>query len=306
MIALLLRMGFIPLLLQSTSKGRGFPMSEATTGMVVRDIPMDEIFADTEFNCRGAISPIDVIDLSRDIQENGLQNPILVQPYSSPEHPGKKYRIVSGYRRHKAAIVMEWKTIPCNVREGLTDIQARVLNLSENVNRKDLNILEEAKAINNLIIAGMTQEEIGKAVHQSRGWAQVRIYLLTLPTEIQAEAAAGLLTYNQIRELYTMSSNADRYEAVKKIKDAKERGEKTPKLRKPNTNTLVKKKRERAEIFAMMDHIQTYVGNNFGTRCLAWAAGEISDNDVFRDVKELADEEGVNYEIPREALSPVS
>lgn len=280
---------------------------EATTGMNVLDIPMAEIFADSEFNCRGAISPIDVVDLARDIQDNGLQNPILVQPWSSQEHPGIKFRIVSGYRRHRAAQVVEWKTIPCNIRMGLSDIQARILNLSENVNRRELNILQEAKAIQNLVMAGLTQADIADHIHQSRGWVQVRCYLLQLPVEIQEEAAAGRLNYQQIRDLYTLGDKVKQYEAVKLIKDAKERGEKVPKriAKSQNRNTLVKKRRERNEVFAMMEHIQDHIGNNFGTRCLSWAAGEISDNDLFHDIRQLAEEEGMSYAIPQEALSPV-
>jgi ParB family chromosome partitioning protein len=201
---------------------------------------------------------------------------------------------------------MQWVTIPCIIKDHLSDIQARVLNLTENVNRKDLNMLQEAKAIQNLVVAGLTQEEIGTKIHQSRGWVQVRCYLLTLPPEIQEEAAAGNLSYQQIRDLYTIGDKNQQYEAVKKIKDAKERGEKTPRVAKQNKNTLIKKRRERGELFAMMDHIREYLGNNLSTRALAWAAGEITDNDLFHSIKEECEIEGVNYEIPKEALSPVS
>ena len=48
----------------------------------------------------------------------------------------------------------------------------------------------------------------------------------------------------------------------------------------------------------MQDHIQNAVGNNFGTRCLAWAAGQISDFELFEDIKERADINGKNYVIP--------
>ena len=50
----------------------------------------------------------------------------------------------------------------------------------------------------------------------------------------------------------------------------------------------------------MMGHIQKSIGNNFGTRCLAWTAGEISDLDLFTDVKKIAEEASLHYTIPNE------
>lgn len=273
-----------------------------TTNMVVEDIPVNEIFADTDFNCRGAVAPGDVIDVMRSMELNSLQNPILVRPYSSPERPQYNYTIVSGFRRFKAAQCLTWPTIPCNIRTNLTDLQARVLNLTENVTREDLNKLQEAKSINALVLMGLTQEEIAEQVGQSRGWVQVRIYILCLPKEIQADIAKDYLTDAHIREIHKMPTIEQKFEAVKKIKDAKDRGEKVPTLKKSNRNTLIKKKRERPEMMAMMSHLQDYLGNGLYTRVLAWAAGEITDNDLFHDIKASCTERNINYAIPHQAL----
>lgn len=277
-----------------------------TTGLTVRDVPLCEVFADSDFNCRGYISALDVTDLMRDMEDNTLQNPILVRPYSSPEQPDLKYQIVSGFRRFRAAQCLEWSTIPCNIRSDIDDIQARVLNLSENVNRSGLNKLQEAKSINALVLAGLTQEEIANKIHQGRPWVQVRTYILAMPKEIQKDIADDFLTDAHIREIHKMPSLEEKYEAVKKIKDAKSRGEKVPALKKPNTNTLIKKKRERPEMLAMLSHLQDYVGNGLHTRVLAWACGEISDNDLFHDIKATCTAKGINYAIPHHALTPES
>lgn len=278
---------------------------DPTTGLQVSDIQLSDLHADENFNCRGSIAPIDVVDLARSMDEQGLQNPITIQPYDEKKRSetGFKYRIVSGYRRFMAAKILKWPTIPCIVRPELNDVQARLLNFGENLHRKDLNILQEARALMNLKIAGLGQEDVAKQLNQSRGWVQVRYYLLEMPKEIQQEAAAGLLTQQQIRDLYSMPSNAQRYEAVKAIKDAKLRGEKTPKTIKKKISPFARKPRERSEVFMMLEHIQDTVGNNFGTRCLAWAAGEISDLDLFRDISTLAKEKGLFYAIPKEVVS---
>jgi ParB/RepB/Spo0J family partition protein len=276
--------------------------------MDVKDIPLGEIHADSDFNCRGVIAPIDVVDLARSIDANQLQNALVIQPYdeAAQAKTGFKYRLISGYRRFKALQLLEKPVAPCNIVVGLTDIQARLMNLDENLARKDLNIVQEAKALEKLYIAGMTQEQVAADLHQSRGWVQIRYYVLTLPTEIQVEAAGGLLSQQQIRDLYTLGNKEKQFEAVRKIKEGKERGEKI-KIKEPiKRPASTRKLRDRQEIFLMMDHIRESVGNNMGTRCLAWAAGEIADSDLFGDIKTLAQEKSVPYEVPKEALSPLS
>ncbi len=66
-----------------------------------------------------------------------------------------------------------------------------------------------------------------------------------------------------------------------------------------------KRPRDTDDIFYMQDHIQTTIGNNFGTRCLAWAAGEISDLDLYRDIQEIAARVGILYKIPYEEAKSI-
>jgi len=263
------------------------------------EVPMSEIFSDEEFNCRGKIAPYDVIDLVRSIDQNGLQQPIIVQPFD--KHPPHKYRIVSGHRRHAAFRVLERPTIPAIIKDGLSDLDARKWNLEENLKRQNLNVLQEARAIAHFKNAGYTQEDLARELGVSRGWAQVRFMTLELPPEIQEEVAAGFLTQQQIKDISHMPRE-DQFVAVKRIKLAREKGEAPVKIRKKNRNPLIKKVRLRDEIFEMQEMIQSVIGNNFGTRMLAWAAGEISDLDALRDLRELAKEKGVPYEIPADIL----
>lgn len=267
------------------------------------EIPMREIFPDDQFNCRGRIAPIDVVDLARDISANGLYQAIVVQPY---DHAPYKFKIICGYRRHAAFRILEKESIPAVVSYGLTDLQARRMNLSENLKRKDLNILQEAKAIKHFKDAHMTEEEVAKDLGMSRTWVQVRYHLLELESEIQEEAAAGFLTQAQIRDIYSLPTQVERFEAVKRIKVSKINGEKKPiRVREIKVKPLAKRERERDEIFKMQDLIRDTVGNNFGTRCLAWTAGEISDFALMTDLKELAKQKGVYYEIPSTILEEV-
>ena len=262
-------------------------------------INLIDIFADPTFNCRGeAIAPIDVVDLVRDIELHGLQQPIVVQPYTG--YKNCKYRIVSGHRRFTSLKVMKRETIPCIVNPHLSESEALILNLGENIHRKDLNIMQEATALKRLKMSGMATSEVAGELGKSATWVSVRYMLLELPEPIRNAAAAGLINQQQIRQIHKLPDMKQQLDHAAKIKNAKVRGEKVPKLNitQNKRNILKIKQRDRDDIFWMQDHIQDAVGNNFGTRCLAWAAGEISDFEIFQDVKELAAAQDVDYVIP--------
>lgn len=268
----------------------------------VQMMPMELIFADDQLNCRGPIVPYDVLDLAKSIEKNGLQQPISVQPYILK--PPYKYRIILGHRRFKAFQVLKYEKIPAIIKEGLTEVQVRVLNLQENLERKDLNIMQEALAIEKFKRAGYTMHEVAQLVGMSTGWVQVRFTLLELEPEIQEAAAAGFVTQEQIKDLSSIPSKDARFAAVKAIKESRMRGEKRAiKVKKPKRNLLMKKQRDRNGIFEMMDLILDTLGSSFATRCLAWAAGEISDLELYRDIKDIADEKGIPFVIPTSDVS---
>lgn len=255
------------------------------TEMNVRAIPIEEIFIDDDFNCRGAMAPIDVAALAEDIKTNGLHQPVLVMTCTPEESAkwGKKYKLIAGFRRTYAHKVLKYPQIMCVVKEHMAEAQALLINLSENLKREDLNILQEAQAIQKLERAGIIQERIAEYVGMSRGWVCARLDLLKLPTDIQKEAAAGMITQYQIRELAKLHSEPQMYEAVKKIKEAKMRGESTANIvqSKRKVKATARKHRKPEQIAEMIDYIIDQIGGNIGTKCLAWAAGNISDIDLF-------------------------
>lgn len=281
----------------------------AVSDIEVLDIPMDVILSDEHFNCRGHIPPSDVVDLARDIAENGLQNPILVQPWA--EVRGKEYRIVSGHRRHAAFVVNKAVTIPCIVKTGLTEAQALILNLGENTNRKQLNILQEAKALERLKNAGLGQTDIAQALKVNRPWVQTRFYVLDFPPDIQDEIAAGVIVQAQIHQIHALPPE-EWYEAVRHIKDAriKANGKKV-KIRvpkKPKPEDIIKATpRDPDQINAMLDHMMEQGEVGLHTRCLAWAAGNISTLELLQDFQSYCDVElNTKYRIPVEGIAGVA
>jgi ParB family transcriptional regulator, chromosome partitioning protein len=266
------------------------------------NVPMGKIFCDNDFNCRGAIPPYDVIDLAQSIDKNGLQQPIIVQPWD--KKAGKEYRIISGHRRYTAFKVLNKETIPAVIQPNLDELEARKLNLEENLKRKNLNMLQEAKAIQPFLDAGWTQKETAERFTQPLPWVHIRSLLLRLPAEIQQEAAAGFLTQEHIRQLSQLVKKPDQmYAAVRKIKESKLAGErKLITVSEKKTKAHSKRMRTRAEIFTLMNIISSNIGPGFYTRVLAWAAGEVSEFEIHRDFRNFAKELDVEYEIPKELL----
>ena len=130
-------------------------------------IPVAAIYYDAAFNCRGEFTLQSVKELADSIAQAGrLICPVAVQPWTEE---GFEYRLIVGHRRFRAVTAfLKWTEIPAYICEGLSDHEARMLNVVENLQRKSLNILEEARAIQNLYPEGGKRAGGGpraKAVH---------------------------------------------------------------------------------------------------------------------------------------------
>lgn len=263
----------------------------------VYDLPMDEIFADSDFNVRGFIDPASVFELSKEIREHGtLLQPIAVQPYD--KKPPFRYRILAGHRRHAAYKLLKWQVIPCLIKEGISQKDAWGINLRENIHRENLSVLQEARGIEHLKDMGVPQEEIARLVGKSRGWVQERVYLLDLPTDIQEEAARGNITLKQVRHIWSLQSTQQQREYVKSLKDAKIKGKvKEPKLEKFR-RVNEKRLRTKAEIEAVQDIIRETFGNGIATRALGWVIGANSDLELHQFLADNARLNGKFYMIP--------
>jgi len=268
----------------------------------VQDIDIADIFSDPEFNCRGSILPMDVIDLVRDIEQNGLQFPIALQPIKDVESlPTEdfKYRVVAGHRRLSAYKIMKRTAIPAMIKVGLSEVQARLVNLGENLKRKALNIMQEANAISKLREFGLNRRQVSEQLGVSTSWVQVRFNLLDLPPEIQAEAASGLLNQYQIKEIFGLETKEEKYEAVKQIKNARLRGERGTSVGKtPKNNPFSKRRQPKNIVQEMIGHMGSTIGFGLHTRTLAWANGEINSAELYNDIKRFAEAEDIDYTMP--------
>lgn len=284
--------------------------STITAGTIadLPQLPCDRILSDEEFNCRGYIPPSDVVDLAKDIEHQGLIQPITVQPWKKVS--GFDWRIVTGHRRHTAIHkVLKWPTIPCIIREGLSDTDALIMNFTENLQRKELDMVQEARALKRLKDAGIDQVAAAKTLKVTRPWVQVRYYLLDMPEDIQAEVRAGYITQAHIHQLHDMPLD-EMYEAVRQIKDAKiKAGTKRLKVKVPKkaSKEALEKARalDQAQIRALLMHVMGYGEPGLHTRALACAAGDIPVAEFLVDFKAYVEDGGGHYRIPDNGIPGV-
>ncbi len=143
-------------------------------------------------------------ELSKSIEKNGVIQPILVRPVA-----GGAYQIVAGERRWRASRMAGLTEIPVVIRE-MSDEEAAVFALIENLQREDLNPVEEAEGIRSLIEKfGMTQEEAADRVGKSRTAVTNTLRLLKLPGNILSMVAKGKITAGHARALISLEDEGE-------------------------------------------------------------------------------------------------
>jgi ParB family chromosome partitioning protein len=180
------------------------PEAPPGTGAALAEVPIELIQANPN-QPRRTFPEAEFEELAQSIREKGVLQPILVRP--APRKPGA-YEIVAGERRWRAAQKAGLVTTPVVIRE-LDDLQVLEVAIVENVQREDLNALEEAAAYKALIERfDRTQENVARAVGKSRSHVANTLRLLQLPAEIQDHVLHGRLSAGHARAI-AASDNAE-------------------------------------------------------------------------------------------------
>jgi ParB family chromosome partitioning protein len=161
----------------------------------LRYVPIELLRANPN-NPRKVFAESELEDLARSIRDKGLLQPLVVRPRSNDE-----FEIVAGERRWRAAQKANQHELPVLVRD-LTDGEALEIALIENIQRSDLNPLEEARAYQQLIEQfTYTQHQLADAVGKSRSHVSNTLRLLNLPAEVRKYIEDGKLTAGHARAL---------------------------------------------------------------------------------------------------------
>jgi ParB family transcriptional regulator, chromosome partitioning protein len=192
-----------------TSQRRSAPLGRGLAALLgdakadtpgIRNLPIGDL-EPGPFQPRQAFPEGPLQELAASIRSQGLLQPILVR--TNPDLPGR-FQIVGGERRWRAAQLVPLHEVPVLIRD-LSDRDALAAALVENLQRQDLDPLEEAQGYQRLLGEfGLTQEALGEVVGKSRSHVANTLRLLGLPSEIRAMVRAGRISAGHARALLTV------------------------------------------------------------------------------------------------------
>lgn len=166
-------------------------------------VPIEKVVANPE-QPRRRFEQADLDDLTASIKEKGVLQPLIVRP-----RDGGMYEIVAGERRWRAAQAAQLHQVPVLVRE-YDDIEVLEVAIIENIQRADLNAVEEATGYKQLMDKfGHTQEKMAEALGKSRSHIANLVRLLHLPDDVQEFVQRGDLTAGHARALITSDDPSD-------------------------------------------------------------------------------------------------
>lgn len=174
----------------------GAPSQTEKIESALQNIPTSQI-SSNPFQPRNTFLPEELQELEESLRVNGLLQPLTVRP--APK--GKGYELIAGERRLRAAMTLGWTEVPAIVKE-MADREMLTLALVENLQRSDLNPIDEAQAYERLIRDfGHTQQTIAEIVGKDRSTVANVIRILQLPSGVRTLIEEGKLTAGQARPL---------------------------------------------------------------------------------------------------------
>jgi len=186
-------------LFNSSAPAPGSALGPPPVESALRDIPLAQI-SRNPFQPRKNFSVAELLELEESLRSSGLLQPVTVRPSKS----GSGYELIAGERRLRAAANLGWATIPAVVKD-MTDRELLTLALIENLQRFDLNPVEEAEGYDRLIREfEYTQQTVATMVGKDRSTVANTIRILNLPGSIREMVQDGRLTAGQARPLIGM------------------------------------------------------------------------------------------------------
>lgn len=280
----------------------------------IQYIPIESIHMDQIFNCRGSggVQAMDVVALSDSIKQQGLLSPIIIrtkdeEESKNPLYAQYEYFLVAGFRRYLACRMAHLKEVKCIVKTNLTRQEAFYINLTENLNRKQMTIDQEAYAINNLMKEGDSVDIIAKKLGMSVAWVNVRKLLLTLPVEIQAIARTGTLSTHHIQKIAKLPTKEAQIAKAEEIRSlVQDQGVKKSniKLDKPKEGALKARKRTPSEISSLIVFLIKHFSTCLATRALAWSNGDIDNKALWDTIQVEANKHGKKINPPEDYSIP--
>ena len=209
--------------------------ADPTASQQSPNVPIDKIFPNPD-QPRQHFSDSELNDLARSIEEKGIIQPLILR--NDPSSPGN-YQIVAGERRWRAAQKARLHEVPAIVRD-IDDTELMELAIIENVQREDLNPIEEAQGLQSLMDRfGHTQDKLSKIIGKSRSHIANLLRLLNLPQDVIDLVSGGQLTAGHARALVATDNASDLAKRVVKeglsVRQVEELTKSKPKSKEQST-----------------------------------------------------------------------
>ena len=176
-----------------------------------REIPVGDIDR-SPYQTRTRFDEVQLAELAASIEATGVVQPIVVRPL-----PGGRFQLIAGERRWLASQRAGKETIPAIVRHA-SDEQAMEMTIVENLQRTDLNPMEQARAYERLAREfQLTQEQMAKRTGKDRASVANFLRLLRLPTEVQGQVESGALSFGHAKALLPLEDPATILKAAQKV-----------------------------------------------------------------------------------------
>lgn len=277
---------------QGLGKGLEKLFSENDTeGMVsTNTLPLSEIVPNKD-QPRKTFDEAALDELADSIRQHGILQPLLVRPIATGG-----YQLVAGERRWRASKRAGLKEVPVVVKE-LSDTETMEIAIIENLQREDLNPIEEAEGLQALIDkCGFTQEQVAVSVGKSRPAIANSLRLLKLPSEVRDMAKNGEISAGHARALLAFDNEALIYEAAQNIVKNKMTVrdiERLAKISEKNSTVSVKRTKRRDSFY---DEVELSLSETLGRRVKVFNGREKGTLEIefysIEDLKNIANKLG--------------
>ncbi|HLA38525.1 MAG TPA: ParB/RepB/Spo0J family partition protein [Candidatus Glassbacteria bacterium] len=207
--------GLGALITEADADGITFSLEKAASGPEAgeQSVALADIVPN-RFQPRRSFEPESIEELAASIRAQGLIQPVVVN-----DRRDGTYELISGERRVRAVRTLGWKQIPALIRQ-VTEAQLLEMTLVENLQREDLNPIEEARGYERLAQEfSLTQAQIAEQVGKDRATVANTVRLLRLPEVIQQAVAGGALSAGHARQLLAVEDDAERIELARRVID---------------------------------------------------------------------------------------
>jgi len=249
--------------MQKKALGRGLESlipsmsgNKTQSGEAVINIPLNKI-KPNRFQPRQKFNKEKLEELADSIKKHGLAQPILVTPSIVPG----EYEIIAGERRFRASKLAGNKDIKAIVKQGANDRQRFDLALIENLQREDLNPVEEAKAYKRLTEEfGHTHENIAEIIGKDRSVISNTLRLLVLPEDVQVLISEGKISSGHGRMLAGIEDENQIRALVEQILNEKLSVRATEKIVSSKKEPKIPKKKQEIELIHLKEELQRKMG----------------------------------------------